>query len=61
MLMKNTQMFNPIMRRAYHSVARSGLTATEGQTPVVVYDSPEFDAFTQANSNANGNLSSWDS
>ena len=57
----NTLVFNPIFRRAYHSVARSGLTATEGQTPVVVYDSPEYDAFTQANTSANGNLATWDS
>lgn len=45
----------------YHSIARSGVEATEGETPVMVYDSPEFESFSTSSANSNGVVSSWDS
>ena len=45
----------------YHSIANSGVEATQGETPVMVYDSPEFDSFSTASTNSNGVVSSWDS
>ena len=45
----------------YHSIANSGVEATQGETPVMVYDSAEFDSFSTASTNSHGVVSSWDS
>ena len=45
--------------RMYHSVAKPASSATDGEKSVVVYDSPEFDSFSQASSQ--GNIASFDS
>ena len=45
--------------RMYHSLAKPGVTATEGEKSVLVYDSPEFQSFSQASSG--GNVASFDS
>merc|ERR1719263_2214831 len=60
MMANRSMVLNPGLRRAYHSVARSGATATEGQTPVVVYDSAEFAGLSGASSSSGGSLASWD-
>ena len=50
-----------IQRRMYHSIAKSGVQATEGQKAVMVYDSPEFESFSGASASSHGIVSSWDS
>ena len=47
--------------RMYHSIANSGVKATEGEKAVTVYNSPEFDSFSGASKSANGHVNSWDS
>ena len=47
--------------RAYHSVNISGAKATSNQKSVMVYDSPEFESFSQASNSSAGNVASWDS
>ena len=49
------------MTRGYHQINRSGAQATQNESPVLVYDSAEFDSFSTASRNASGNVSSWDS
>ena len=49
-----------IQRRMYHSIARSGVQATEGEKAVMVYDSPEFESFSGASASSQGIVSSWD-
>ena len=47
--------------RAYTSINRSGVAATEGEQPVLVYNSQEYDSFSGASNQASGNVQSWDS
>ena len=44
-----------VNKRLIHSIARSGEVATAGETPILVYDSPEFKAFDEAFKSSNGN------
>ena len=47
-------------KRFVHTVARSGEQATQGQEPVVVYDSNEFEEFNKLTTNSGGDVHSWD-
>ena len=45
----NTGVFaNVTNKRLVHSIAKSGQESTADETPVLVYDAPEFDAFNSA-------------
>ena len=45
----------------YHSIASSGVKATQGERAITVYSSPEYDSFSGASKSASGHVSSWDS
>ena len=47
--------------RMYHSIASSGVKATQGESAITVYSSSEFDSLSGASKSASGNVSSWDS
>ena len=44
-----------------HSIARTGQEATAGQTPVLVYNSKEYDDLSEISNRAGGDENSWDS
>ena len=47
--------------RAYTSISKSGIAAAEAESPVLIYDSPEFNSFSGASAQAGGSLPTWDS
>ena len=60
-ILANSGLFaNSFQQRLYHSIAKSGVEATAGETPVLVYDSVEFEPFNKASEASNGNLAAWD-
>ena len=47
--------------RIYHSIAKSGVQATQGEKSVLVYDSAEFESLSGASKTSNGVVAAWDS
>ena len=50
----NSSVLRSRMTRMYHSINVSGAKATTGETPVLVYNSEEFNTFGSISDQANG-------
>ena len=53
-------MMNPIAFRTFHQINRSGVQATQNETPVMVYNSSDFEDFSKSHELSDGIKSNWD-
>ena len=56
----NSFLLRSRMTRMYHSINVSGVKATSNETPVLVYNSEEFNTFGSISDSAKGSVDEWD-
>ena len=56
----NSFLLRSRMTRMYHSINVSGAKATTNETPVLVYNSEEFNTFGSISDSAKGSVDEWD-